>query len=304
MDELPTGTAAGLSNGGNVGIVIVIGGFLDGHLSTKFGYKRVLLAALFCMNWFVFILFFAPSAPVPLVGQIPCGFTWGIFATTSPAYASEVCPLALRGYLTCYANLCWAIRQFIASGALYGLLNIKNEWSSRMVYARQWIWPVPLFLLILFAPESPWWLARNNRTDDVYKFLARHDTRGCESHQGTLAQAMHTLELEKTMESGSSYLDCFRGIDRRRTEIICVRFAGQVLSGSAFAYTFNLFHCAGGNQYRKRLSDLGRGHGDFLRRNSHLLVLAGTVRPMPTIRDRHHLFDLFLGDHRSHRRSV
>jgi SP family general alpha glucoside:H+ symporter-like MFS transporter len=136
--------------------------------------------------------------------------------------------------------------QFIASGALYGLLKIENEWSYRTAYALQWIWPVPLFLLILFAPESPWWLTRNNRIDDAYKSLARLDTRGRESHQRTLAQITHTLDLERKMESGSSYLDCFRSINRRRTEIICMSFAGQVLSGSAFAYTPTYFFVQAG----------------------------------------------------------
>lgn len=31
-------------------------------------------------------------------------------------------------------------------------------------------------------------------------------------------------------------MDCFKGIDRRRTEICCVAFAGQMLSGAQFAY--------------------------------------------------------------------
>jgi hypothetical protein len=30
---------------------------------------------------------------------------WGVFATMAPAYASEVCPTALRGYLTVYGKL-------------------------------------------------------------------------------------------------------------------------------------------------------------------------------------------------------
>lgn len=94
---------AGLSNGANAGVVI--GGFLNGFLSAKYGYKKVVLGALFFMNWFVFIPFFTSSPQVLLVGQILCGLTWGVFATTGPAYASEVCPLALRGYLTCYVNL-------------------------------------------------------------------------------------------------------------------------------------------------------------------------------------------------------
>ncbi|KAG2416920.1 hypothetical protein HFD88_008137 [Aspergillus terreus] len=225
---------AGLSNGANAGIVI--GGFLNGYLSARYGYKKVIIVALFFMNWFNFILFFASSAPVLLVGQILCGLTWGVFATTGPAYASEVCPLALRGYLTCYVNLCWAIGQLIAAGVLYGLLKIENQWSYRIAYAIQWVWPIPLIILIIFAPESPWWLARNGKIDEVYKSLAKLDNRDRESHQKTVAQIQHTLELERKMEAGTSYLDCFRGIDRRRTEIACMAFAGQVLSGSPFAY--------------------------------------------------------------------
>lgn len=198
------------------------------------------------MNWFIFILFFAPSAPVLLVGQILCGFTWGVFATTGPAYASEVCPLALRGVLTCYVNLCWAIGQFIASGALYGLLKIENEWSYRIAYALQWIWPVPLFILILFAPESPWWLVRNGKMDDAHKALGKLDNKDRESHQKTVAQMKQTLDIEKEMDAGSSYLDCFRGVDRRRTEIVCLAFAGQVLSGAPFAYTPTYFFVQAG----------------------------------------------------------
>lgn len=95
---------------------------------------------------------------------------------------------------------------------------------------------MPLFLIILFGPESPWYLIRNDRIDDAFKALAKLDNKGEESHRQTVAQIMHTLKIEEQMESGSSYIDCFRGIDLRRTEIVCMTFAGQVLSGSTFAY--------------------------------------------------------------------
>lgn len=211
-------------------------GFLNGYLSAKYGYKKVVLGALFFMNWFVFIPFFASSPQVLLVGQILCGLTWGVFATTGPAYASEVCPLALRGYLTCYVNLCWCIGQLIASGVLYGCLELTGRWSYRICYAVQWVWPVPLIILLLYAPESPWYLVRNDRIDDAYKSLARLDDNGPDSHRRTVAQIMHTMKIEDSMESGSNYLDLFRGTDLRRTEIVCCTFAGQVMSGSTFAY--------------------------------------------------------------------
>lgn len=83
----------------------MIGSFLNGFLSANYGYEKVVLGALFFMNRFALIPFFASSPHVLLAGQILCGLTWGVFATTGPAYASEACPLAFRGYLTCYINL-------------------------------------------------------------------------------------------------------------------------------------------------------------------------------------------------------
>ena len=89
---------------------------------------------------------------------------------------------------------------------------------------------------ILWGPESPWYLIRTDRIDDAYKALAKLDNKGEEPHRQTVTQIMHTLKIENQMESGSSYLDCFRGADLRRTEIVCMTFAGQVPSGSMFAY--------------------------------------------------------------------
>lgn len=48
------------------------------------------------------------------------------------------------------------------------------------------------------------------------------------------------------MQSGSTYRDCFRGLDRRRTEICCVAFAGQMLSGAQFAYGPSYFYLQAG----------------------------------------------------------
>lgn len=49
-----------------------------GWLVTAFGPKRVILCTLCVMSCFLFIVFFAPSKPVLLVGEILLGFEWGI----------------------------------------------------------------------------------------------------------------------------------------------------------------------------------------------------------------------------------
>lgn len=64
---------------------------------------------------FIFIIFFANSLPVLLVGEVLIGIPWGVFRTTTTTYASEVCPVVLRPYLTTYVNLCWVMGQFIAA---------------------------------------------------------------------------------------------------------------------------------------------------------------------------------------------
>jgi SP family general alpha glucoside:H+ symporter-like MFS transporter len=76
-----------------------------------------------------------------------------MFQTLSVAYASEVCPVVLRGYLTTYANICWVIGQILSSGVLRALLSQTNEWAYRIPFALQWIFIPPIFLGVIFAPE-------------------------------------------------------------------------------------------------------------------------------------------------------
>ena len=112
--EITASWQNGLSNAVSVGTII--GAFANGYFIHRFGYRPVLLVSLAAICALIFISFFAPNAPVLLVGQFLCGIPWGVFATMAPAYASEVCPLALRGYLTVYVNLCWAFGQLISAG--------------------------------------------------------------------------------------------------------------------------------------------------------------------------------------------
>lgn len=217
-----------------------------------------MIGALFFMNCFIFVVFFANSAGVLLVGQILCGLSWGVFAIVGPSYASEVCPTNLRGYLTTYVNLCWAIGQFIAAGVLQGLIRRKDEWAYRIPFAIQWIWPLPIMVGCFFAPESPWYLVRKDRIDDAKHNLRRlGGSKTEEQINGQLAMMVHTVKIEAEISEGTTYMECFKGVDRRRTEICCVAFFGQILSGSSFAYSPSYFFTTAGmtpdNAYKLNL---------------------------------------------------
>lgn len=235
----------GLSNAVSVGTIV--GAFANGYFCHKYGYRPVLLGSLGLICAFIFISFFAPSLPVLLVGQFLCGIPWGVFATMAPAYASEICPMALRGYLSVYVNLCWALGQLVSAGVQSGFSDGSSEWSYRIPFALQWAWPLPLFAILFFAPESPWHYVRNGNHAMAEKTLKRL-TSHSEHHLAKQKVSMmaHTNELERNLESNTSYFQCFKGIDRRRTEIACMVFAAQPFCGSSMGGTPTYFFIQAG----------------------------------------------------------
>ena len=74
-------------------------------MSEKFGYRKTMIFSLVLVTAFIFILFFAPSVEVLVVGEVLCGIPWGIFQTLTTQYASEVSPVVLRPYLTTFVNM-------------------------------------------------------------------------------------------------------------------------------------------------------------------------------------------------------
>jgi MFS transporter, SP family, general alpha glucoside:H+ symporter len=61
--------------------------------------------SLVLMIVFIFIPFFAQNIQTLLAGGILQGIPWGVFQTLTTTYAAEICPVALRAYLTTYVNL-------------------------------------------------------------------------------------------------------------------------------------------------------------------------------------------------------
>lgn len=234
--QVPARWQAGLSNGANVGEII--GLFINGYVSERFGYRYTVMTCLTLIIAFTAIFFTAQSVIDLQVAEILCGIPWGVFQTLTITYASEVCPVALRGYLTTYVNFCWGLGQVIGIGVIKSMLGRTDEWAYRIPYALQWMWPVPLLIGVLLAPESPWWLVRKGRTEDAKKSLLRLTSLNKETNfdaDETISMMVHTTALEEKITRGATYWDCFKGTDRRRTEIVCMVWAIQNLSGNSFS---------------------------------------------------------------------
>lgn len=244
--QVPTGWQTGLQNASAVGSMIGLAA--NGWMCDKFGYKRVMLFALALMTAVIAIPFFAPNVIVLTIGQFMCGIPWGIFQTLAIAYASEVCPTCLRAYLTTYANICWVLGQILASGILKGMLQNTTEWSYRIPFALQWVFPLPIAFGVIFAPESPWWLIRHDRLDEAMDSIRRlqSSSEGEESVANTVSMMRLTNEQEKATSAGTTYWDCFKGTDLRRTEVSCLTWACQNLCGAGLmGYSTYFYEQAG-----------------------------------------------------------
>lgn len=94
------------------------------------------------------------------------------------------------------------------------------------------------------------WFVRRERIEDAKQALrALTSSQNADTSfniDDTIAMMVTTNELEKALESGVGYLDCFKGIDLRRTEIVCITWSIQNVCGSAFmGYSTYFYEQAG-----------------------------------------------------------
>ncbi|KAL1985470.1 hypothetical protein VTN96DRAFT_7913 [Rasamsonia emersonii] len=227
----------------------VIGLQIAGVMSERVGYRWTIIAALVTLIGFIFIPFYATTLTVFLVGELLQGISWGVFQTITTAYAAEICPVPLRHYLTTYVNLSWIIGQFISAGVLRGLVNRQDVWGYKIPFAIQWVWPIPIMVGTFLAPESPWWCVRRGYHDRARRSLRRLARRvgfDRQDEDRLMAYMIYTNEMEKQVAAGTTYWDCFKGTDLRRTEIVCMTWIAQTLSGTVVGGLSSYFYVRAG----------------------------------------------------------
>lgn len=212
-----------------------------GMLSDRFGRKMVTIAALVLMSGVTFIVFFATGKEMLCAGWIISGVIWGVFNTMAPTYASEMCPIKLRAFLSAAINLSWVIGQLVSTGVVTGTSTREDIWAYRIPLAVQWAFPAILVPALLFAPESPWWLLQKGRIEDARKTL----TRLVDPKKVDVDLYLdYIVQTDREEVVSGSFKDCFKGSDLRRTEIGAMAFSIQVLCGANiinfFAYFFQL----------------------------------------------------------------
>ncbi|MCD7900594.1 MAG: sugar porter family MFS transporter [Bacteroides sp.] len=162
----------------------LVGALLAGLWSDKYGRKKMLIiaAALFTasafgtgivdnFSWFIFY-------------RILGGFGIGIASNISPIYIAEVSPAAVRGRFVSLNQLTIVIGILAAQLVNWQIgdyfMPDKNvlsangiEWAWRWMFWAELVPAALFFILAFIIPESPRWLAINQRRADAQKVFSR-----------------------------------------------------------------------------------------------------------------------------------
>ena len=186
----------------------MLGALLAGKMADSFGRKKVLCAAA------ILFLVSAIGTALPrtltefIVYRFIGGMGVGIASMVSPMYIAEISPARIRGRMV-------SINQFaIVSGMLvvyFINMFIEAQGDHAWDVATGWRWmfgseslpAAALLMLALFIPESPRWLAKQNRRDRALAVLSKV---GGETH----AQK-EMVEIEAALQhEGATVAELFR----------------------------------------------------------------------------------------------
>ncbi|KAJ5929232.1 hypothetical protein N7454_007080 [Penicillium verhagenii] len=170
-----------------------------------------------------------------LGGKIVGGLGIGMGMSTGMTYASEIVPPSLVPAVQQTFVVFILIMQALAMGIIRIFVTDLSEQAFRNVFAIQWGVGGLVTIAFLLAPESPVYCIINGREEGAKKLFARlyRDDADREERYNHLVK---TIEEENSQreQNQSSYMECFQGVDLRRTLTMMLLFGIVNLGGGPF----------------------------------------------------------------------
>ncbi|PMD44964.1 MFS general substrate transporter [Hyaloscypha variabilis F] len=214
------------------GLGQVLGSAAAGPLSQNVGrrYAGIAFAAVTIVG--VSLQYVATSKGELLAGKMINGVAVGGLISVGTTYASEVAPIRLRGLLLSGLAFFVVVMQAMGLGVVRAFVPDLRPLAFRTAFALQWLVGGLPMIAFFLVPESPNYLLLKGRKEAAHNSMAR--IYGKANHvDARLAHLQSGIQHEMRQDQKATYLDCFRGTDRKRTLTVWLLQLGNSLIGSA-----------------------------------------------------------------------
>ncbi|KAJ5815622.1 High-affinity glucose transporter [Penicillium riverlandense] len=198
-----------------------LGALVSGILTDWIGRKRSIQAG--SIIWCIGSAIVCSSMNIGqlVAGRFINGVSVGILSAQVPVYVAELAQPSKRG--TVVGAQQWAITWgiLIMFYVSYGCSFLAGNAAWRTPWGLQMIPAVMLFCAVFFLPESPRWLAKQDRWEEAHEVLALVHSKGDKNApfvQTELSEIREMVEFERA-NSNVSYLDLFKGDMIFRTHV-------------------------------------------------------------------------------------
>ncbi|WOO86296.1 Hexose transporter 2 [Vanrija pseudolonga] len=182
------------------------------------------------------------------IAKLIGGIAVGSVQATLPVYINELAPAQIRGFLVVTYSMWFSFGTLCASLALKARADTNPmDWKT-MIYSQFGMIGLG-FLLVVFLPESPWWLVRKGKVERAramleknFKGVAGYDVDAEVSIIAATIKVQHQWDVAAKAEGPFAML---QGLNLKRFLIgswpkVLQQFVGLAIFGSYSAYFFQL----------------------------------------------------------------
>jgi MFS family permease len=179
----------------------IISAVVAGPLANKYGRRRSLRWASLFTIFGAVLQAAAQNVPMWVVSRMFIGFgiTYSMIAAT--AYTAETPPVKWRGWGVGLLGDLYYVGGFLAAGITYGTSKMSSTWAWRLPSALQGLFSIIALCFLFVVPESPRWLARQDRCEEALHVIALMNSDGDLTHPDTVAayqEILDAMEFERT----------------------------------------------------------------------------------------------------------
>ena len=205
----------------------MMGAATGGWLQDRTGRKSTLGLGCLLSIGAITTCYLADQTPTPQAayfgGKMTQGFAVGVLICSTQTYLSEVVPARLRGPIMALFPAFQLVGQLIAAVVALSRSGVDGPSSYRIAIASEYPLSIIPLVLCIILPESPVWLIRKNKMAEAQaSFRKLHGAKVAEAHQDLLDDMSKAITEEAwgSHKHKSTYIQCFRGANLRRTMIV------------------------------------------------------------------------------------